>query len=266
MSEKGLFRGEERLINHSEAMLSALEDGVDPPRADFEALLRAYRKLRRQMSRVVRISDRQQDELRSLNTIKDDLLSQLETLSVTDALTGIANRRRFDQFLNFEWKRAMRTRQPIALLLMDIDHFKLYNDNYGHDAGDQCLIEIAELLQSKVRRPTDLFARYGGEEFAYVLPDTCIPGAEITANLLRQAVLERAVPHEYSLTNTIVTVSIGVAALIPARNDEPGALIRAADTFLYEAKQGGRNQCRCGPDPICPPSAKADRADTVGLA
>lgn len=177
----------------------------------------------------------------------------------TDALTGIANRRRFDEGLNGEWLRARRARDPLALVLLDVDHFKLYNDRYGHPAGDACLRAIAEALRSCCRRAGDLIARYGGEEFALLLPITPLVGAEVVARRALGAVEGLALPHESSPTAPHVTVSAGVAcfgessgywraelARSPdgARSPSIQGLVDAADAALYTAKQTGRAQAR----------------------
>jgi diguanylate cyclase (GGDEF)-like protein len=245
MNNNGLFKGEERHITTSAALLDASAPNGTIPRDDYATLVHAYRKLLRQMKRVVWISDHQQEELRILNQEKDQLLNRLEELSLTDGLTSIPNRRRFDQFLDFEWKRAQRIAQPLSLLLMDIDHFKLYNDNYGHAAGDQCLKTVATTLHSALRRPTDLLARYGGEEFACVLTDTTTAGTESIARLLLNTMREHALPHRYSLVDDIVTLSIGSATLIPKSGQTCTELIRMADDLLYQAKKNGRNQYCC---------------------
>ncbi|MDT4995394.1 MAG: hypothetical protein QOH97_5286 [Actinoplanes sp.] len=165
---------------------------------------------------------------------------RLEQLAITDALTGLPNRRRLDEILDTEWHRALRPKTPLAVAIIDIDHFKLYNDHYGHPAGDRCLHQVAAALAGNVRE-TDFVARYGGEEFCLVMPDTHIAGAVIAAERVRIAVNELAEPHQAS-THGFVTISIGVASVIPTAYDTLEDLIRHADTHLYEAKRGGRNR------------------------
>ncbi|MCX5813269.1 MAG: sensor domain-containing diguanylate cyclase [Proteobacteria bacterium] len=168
----------------------------------------------------------------------------LENLSATDGLTGISNRRRFDDFLEQEWRRAMRSRTPLSLILMDIDLFKEFNDNYGHLAGDDCLRQLAQCLAGIIRRSIDLAARYGGEEFACILPDTDFDGAMWVANRIQQKINDMNIPYAFSPVANHVTISIGVTTLIP----EPGQpfldLLQNADKLLYMAKQEGRNQIR----------------------
>jgi diguanylate cyclase (GGDEF)-like protein/PAS domain S-box-containing protein len=165
----------------------------------------------------------------------------METLVVVDALTGIANRRRFDELLTAEWRRALREGSRLSLLLIDADHFKRYNDTYGHVRGDSCLKQIAEAALDVVLRPGDLVARYGGEEFAVVLPGTDETGAKSVAEDICQAVRNRQLPHEGNAPG-IVTVSVGVASMIPQRGKSTQDLIEGADQALYRAKGRGRNR------------------------
>jgi diguanylate cyclase (GGDEF)-like protein len=168
---------------------------------------------------------------------------RLEQLSVTDALTGLANRRCLEERTETEWRRALRSRTTLAAALVDIDHFKLYNDHYGHLAGDDCLRNVAEALRQSVR-VTDLVARYGGEEFALILPDTDVDGAYVVAERARAAVAALEATHARAPSG-IVTVSVGVAAVVPVDGVAIEQLVKAADTALYEAKRAGRNQV-CG--------------------
>jgi diguanylate cyclase (GGDEF)-like protein len=140
------------------------------------------------------------------------------------------------------WRRAQREAAPVSLVLIDIDHFKKYNDHYGHLAGDDCLRRVAQALQHAVKRPFDLVARYGGEEFAVVLPDTGIPGAKRLAEEMRKAVEALDIAHALSALSGRVTISSGVAALAPEAGAHPDMLIAAADACLYEAKLAGRNR------------------------
>ena len=164
-----------------------------------------------------------------------------------DGLTGIANRRRFDEYLSHEWGRHRRAQQPIALLVCDVDHFKLYNDHYGHQAGDDCLKLVANVIAQTVRRSSDLVARYGGEEFAIVLPNTDLNGAKVMADAVRSALRKAAIPHAYSSICDIVSVSIGVSCKIPPTLGCPDAepLVEEADRFLYLAKHRGRDCVAC---------------------
>ena len=168
-----------------------------------------------------------------------DLLQRLTTL---DPLTGIDNRRRFDAYLSAEWGRAAREGQVLSLAMIDIDHFKPFNDRYGHAHGDRCLTRVAAALQASVLRPADLVARYGGEEFVCVLPDTDLAGAEQLAERMRAGVQALAIAHGTSSATGYVTISVGIAAVTPQTDDSANSLVEAADQALYEAKRSGRNR------------------------
>ena len=173
----------------------------------------------------------------------DEANQELTRLSSLDGLTSIANRRQFDETLLREWRRASRQRKPLALLLCDVDKFKQFNDGYGHQVGDECLKAVARTLSSVLRRPADMVARYGGEEFAVILPDTDITGALQVAEGMRSAVEGLRITHRYARGSGVVTVSIGVASVIPGRNEGLSAdLLKAADDALYQAKESGRNR------------------------
>ncbi|WP_167568995.1 GGDEF domain-containing protein [Brevibacillus migulae] len=168
----------------------------------------------------------------------------LQRLSTLDSLTEVANRRYFDEYFEREWKRAVRNGSPLSLIMLDIDYFKSYNDTYGHQEGDACLIQVAGILRRTVCRATDLVARYGGEEFAIVLPDTDLAGACFVSEQIRANVERFKMGALQSQANKYVTVSIGVASFRPQADSEQSALIRAADRALYQAKAAGRNQVR----------------------
>ena len=174
----------------------------------------------------------------------DDMNRELVRLSTVDALTGIANRRRFDEVLYKEWRRAMRRQYPISLLMCDIDYFKQYNDAQGHQAGDECIRNVARAIEESLKRPGDLVARYGGEEFAAVLPDTDFDGAQMVAEHVRSAVAELGIPHGRSSVASRVTLSVGAACMIPKRGSPAagGELLEGADKALYAAKSAGRNR------------------------
>ena len=168
----------------------------------------------------------------------------LKMLSNIDGLTGVANRRKFDDSLEVEWRRARRNRSPISLIMMDIDCFKAFNDHYGHLAGDECLKELAAELCTLGRRPADLFARYGGEEFVILLPETDSKGAITVAAEVQERIKEMSIPHAYSPVAEYVTLSAGVATMTPAGNQTQLDLVNAADNLLYAAKKNGRNQIK----------------------
>ncbi|WP_242876168.1 GGDEF domain-containing protein [Desulfosporosinus hippei] len=166
---------------------------------------------------------------------------ELSFLSSIDGLTGIANRRHFDQFLNQLWLLATHNREPIALILCDIDFFKAYNDTYGHLQGDECLKEVAASLKGSLKRQGDFIARYGGEEFVVVLPNTTVEGALTVAETLRVSVESLEIPHRLSSITPKVTISLGIAVGQANLANSPTPLIEAADKALYQAKQNGRN-------------------------
>ncbi len=166
---------------------------------------------------------------------------ELARLSQTDGLTGLANRRRFDEVLDAEWRRLRREGRPLSLLLGDVDHFKKYNDALGHQAGDRCLAAVAQAIRAAARRPADLAARYGGEEFVVVLPGTPAEGARQVGERVRAEVERLGLPHPASAVAGHVTLSIGAATLIPGEGP-PGDLTRLADEALYRAKALGRNR------------------------
>lgn len=174
----------------------------------------------------------------------DDANRELTRLSAVDGLTGIANRRRFDETLMREWRRAARTHAPMSVVAVDVDAFKLFNDGYGHVVGDECLKAVARTLQAQLRRPTDLVARYGGEEFFAVLPETSTEGALQVADAMRGAVESMGITHRFSPAAGVVTVSVGVASVLAEPGQDMGfvPLLKAADEALYQAKRGGRNQ------------------------
>ncbi|MBN3889281.1 MAG: PAS domain S-box protein [Nostoc sp. JL31] len=167
---------------------------------------------------------------------------ELQRLATLDGLTQIANRRRFDEYLESEWQRLKREQLSLSLILLDVDFFKLYNDTYGHLGGDDCLRQLASALKNIVKRPADLVARYGGEEFTIILPNTEIQGAIYVAQTIRQAVRDLAIPHAQSRVCDHVTVSLGVVSIVPNSEISPPDLINAADKALYVAKQQGRDQ------------------------
>ncbi len=196
------------------------------------------------MQRLVRM----RDELIRLTGQLDAANRELQKLSTRDGLTGIGNRRFFDDLLAREWGRALRTGSEVALLLCDVDHFKRFNDTYGHPAGDQCLKAVADALQSAAGRASDIVARYGGEEFVVVLPDTSLGGVLFVAEKLRHGVHCLGIPHSGSERGN-VTISIGIASAVPSRGPGPGQLVEQADRALYRAKQGGRDRvCRYDPE------------------
>ena len=169
-------------------------------------------------------------------------LSEMNKIASIDGLTQIPNRRRFDEHLEHQWKQMIRERSPICLILFDIDHFKQFNDTYGHLAGDDCLKQVAQVLEGCVQRPSDLIARYGGEEFAAILPQTTIAGAIEVAQRVQTEIANLKIFHEKSSASDYLTLSIGIAGSIPTSTQSFSKLLDEADQYLYLAKQQGRDR------------------------
>lgn len=167
---------------------------------------------------------------------------KLKKLVLLDTLTGIPNYRRFDEVFKLEWRRAVRNKRPISVIMIDVDFFKLFNDTYGHQAGDECLQKVARQLKSRCRRPSDLVARYGGEEFIVVLSEIDLEGALVVAEKLRAGVEGLKIPHKKSEVKKILTISLGCASIIPTTKDKPADLFKTADQALYKSKENGRNR------------------------
>jgi len=166
----------------------------------------------------------------------------LRSFAFMDGLTGVRNRRYFDEHMEIEVNRAQRSKLPLSVILMDVDFFKRYNDFYGHQAGDECLQRLASLFQSRIKRPADFVARYGGEEFVCLLPETPLHGASVLAESIRLATLKCQIAHAESSVGPWVTLSLGVASVAPDRPFTASALLSLADSNLYQAKDLGRNR------------------------
>ncbi|HEX2910696.1 MAG TPA: diguanylate cyclase [Chloroflexia bacterium] len=190
-------------------------------------------KLQRELQAEIRERQLAETALRKAN-------QELQRLAVLDELTRLANRRRFDQYLQAQWEHTHPL--PVSLILCDIDYFKRYNDGYGHQAGDQCLYQVAQGISRVVGREKDLVARYGGEEFGVILPETGIAGAVEVARSILAEIHKLKLPHAYSEVSKHITLSIGVSSLVPSASATPGDLIEAADRLLYQAKHDGRNR------------------------
>jgi len=192
------------------------------------------------------LAHKQRDEaivaLRKLQKKLEKKNAELARLSAHDGLTDILNRRSFDELLQKEWERSIRDDASISLILIDIDHFKLYNDNYGHQGGDDCLKKVARELDDTINRPADFVARYGGEEFAVVLPGTTLEGASEIAERLCKGIESLNIKHEHSSAADHVTISAGLSVIKANEKDEVSQLIETADRALYLAKESGRNQ------------------------
>jgi len=227
-----------------EARIESLDAGADDyiakPFDERELLARVRNLLRshsaeQQLAVLNRQLQQQKQQLESVNRA-------LQYLATYDSLTEVKNRHSFNQYLDTEWRRLAREEAPLSLIMCDIDYFKLYNDTYGHQAGDECLRQVAAVIQHSVKRAADLVARYGGEEFVVVLPNTDIEAATCVAEMIAQQVRALQIVHAKSAVSEYVTLSLGVACCIPAPKDQPEALIALADESLYRAKASGRDR------------------------
>ncbi|AOP34377.1 diguanylate cyclase response regulator [Leptospira tipperaryensis] len=228
-----------------EAFDSGAIDYVVKPFDSIELLARVRSALRL-FEEMARRKEREK-ELEKLTDQLQEVNAYLLAIARTDGLTGLFNRRYFDEVLATEWKRCWRTGNSVALLMLDIDHFKLYNDTYGHQAGDHCLKQVSAAIRECARRAGDVTARYGGEEFAVILPETSESNAVIVSRNILEKVEKLAVPHSASKTSSIVTISIGMATLSPSPENSITELIERADKALYLAKEEGRNCLRFYP-------------------
>lgn len=219
---------------------------VKPPdKIELIARIRAHSKtylLQLQRDEAYRKMKILQEQLKESNLKLEESNIFLHRLSILDGLTGIANRRHFDDMLKHEWKIGLREKNILSVVLMDIDFFKKYNDNYGHQSGDDCLKKVAATLSNSIRRPGDFLARYGGEEFVAILPNTDAKGAAVIAEQMRADIEAVNLPHEYSDVANYVSVSLGVAAMQPDNSSVFDDIVGKADEALYKAKEEGRNR------------------------
>ena len=231
-------------VDYLEGMDSAFSAGatdyITKPPSHTELLVRVRSALR--LKTEMNRRKAREEDLLVLNERLAEMNRELERLTITDSLTSLANRRYFNEFLNREWLRELRERKPFSVLMIDIDHFKNFNDHYGHLEGDVCLQKVAWALQGALCRAGDMLARYGGEEFVAVLPNTDVHGAAELAASFHARVRELAIPHAESPVSPLVTISIGIASVVPNQSLSPSQGVARADEALYRAKQAGRNQ------------------------
>ncbi len=230
--------------NRSEAMSSSFAYGATDflsksiDEYELKARVRVGIKLKYEIER----RKARERELIEVTNQLTDLNEILSNLSLIDSLTGIANRRCFDDSLSQEWRRAVRHGGDLTLIMIDVDHFKRYNDSYGHQMGDKCLVDLTRTINLQLRRPGDMLARYGGEEFAIILPNTAAWQTDVLCSKIQKSIENLHIPHESSPSASYVTISMGVASTNPAEGFMDSArLLQAADEALYIAKAKGRN-------------------------
>ena len=232
----------QRVAMSLNTLASSLRKSIRSLRASNAAVSEEVAQRTRELQEA---NQRLEEEIALRRRAEEDLLqsnAELQVLAHTDRLTGVANRNQLDHQLAMEWQRHRREQKPIALLMIDADHFKAYNDCFGHLAGDRCLIRIAEVVKRTCSRPGDLLARFGGEEFVLLLPNTDCPGAITVAERVQEALEHQAIPHPKAVVAGRVSVSIGIATQIPDTYNTPQDLLASADAALYRAKAGGRNR------------------------
>jgi diguanylate cyclase (GGDEF)-like protein len=242
----------QHVASSPDSLMALLKVFSDRSRHDLEALAADNIKLHAYSAEVERTNRQLEDIRRQL----EDRNRLLERLSAIDTLTQIANRRRFDAVLRQEWRRASRDDAPLSVVFCDIDFFKLFNDTYGHQKGDECLVRVAQAMDEAINRPADLVARYGGEEFVALLVDTDAEGARLVAERMRERVERLGIEHRASSAAPHLTVSLGVATVPSAADLRPEDLVRSADQALYAAKQGGRNRVATAQAPRPPDAAR----------
>jgi diguanylate cyclase (GGDEF)-like protein len=231
--QKCIFKGYE--VGAVDYLFKPIEPIILQSKVRIFLELYKQKKLIEEQTQLLKIKVKELSELQQAN-------HRLENLSLSDGLTGISNRRSFDQYIDISWKSFNRGDKPLSIIMADIDYFKAYNDNYGHTEGDSCLIKVARCLVSSVKRPLDLVARYGGEEFCVILPETDSVNALIVAERIREKLKSLRIPHEHSQASQFVTLSLGVATMMPGDSYTIKEFIDNADKALYEAKAEGRNR------------------------
>lgn len=236
-----IITGHDDQENLEAAFDAGAMDYVTKPFDNVSLMARVRSALR--LKREIDTRRQREQELLELTHQLEAANEQLRQLSSLDELTGVANRRQFEMTIRQEFRRAMRNKSSLSVIMIDIDNFKAYNDIYGHQAGDDCLRQVAKALSSVLKRPNDLLARYGGEEFVVILPETGSKGGRSLAESLRRAVEILKIPHRYASQSGLqVTISLGVSTLVPQRDEDPTKLIAAADQALYQSKRAGRNR------------------------
>ncbi|MDJ0510242.1 MAG: diguanylate cyclase [Crocosphaera sp.] len=233
------WQSEDLKLTVVEALHSYLQDQkLVEQRVQLKELNQQLEKLIHEQAKIIA---EKTAKLEKANAKLEQANQELQQLAILDPLLQIANRRRFDEYLQQEWERLSRERRYLSLILADVDYFKQYNDEYQHQAGDHCLIAIAKTIERSLRRPADIAARYGGEELVIVLPNTTPEGAVKVAEKIQAEIALLKIPHLRSQVSDYVTISMGIASVIPIRGCSPLMLVNMADKCLYEAKDNGRN-------------------------
>ena len=228
MKNDRLFSKEELIAQHYRQVIASDEYANNHLIREISELLAQYEALLKKFDRITKVSDKQHNSLH-------------ERVSI-DALTGLNNRKYLDVFLRKEWRRALKYQIPLTLIMVDIDYFKLYNDAYGHQAGDECLKQVAGILSDVLKRSSDIVARYGGEEFIIALRESDLNCAVETAASIQKSLYLSNISHDKSEVENRITLSMGIAIQIPDQNSDVTGLIKNADDALYQAKKNGRNQ------------------------
>jgi diguanylate cyclase (GGDEF)-like protein len=242
----------DQLFNKVQAFRVGAVDYITKPFHLEEVLIRVenqlnQKRLYRQLQKQNNLLKNEISERLNVEKALTEANHQLEALASQDGLTGLANRRHFDQYLAAQWQYCLLQKIPLALILIDVDFFKDYNDAYGHLLGDDCLKQVATIIKSRSRVKTDLVARYGGEEFVIVLPSTTSGEAAQLAERVQEAIAAQNIPHRQSAVADYVTLSMGLTSLIPRQTETVANMIQTADLALYQAKTRGRNRIVCHP-------------------
>lgn len=234
---------DELLKQQVEEMIDRYKGSNNELYQTFLQLYEQYKKMQKEHEFVVKISDSYQSKMLSIREELEITNKKLLKIAARDHLTGLYNRQEFERVASREMNNAIRYDYPISMMMIDIDNFKLYNDNYGHLSGDHCLQKLSQVFNQVLRRPRDFLARFGGEEFVMILPDTDSKGAKHIGEQVRQAVVQQRIPHEFSEVDPFITVSIGIATTKKPVLFGFEDLLDKADKGLYQSKRNGKNRC-----------------------
>ena len=248
-NDEDIFRKENEVIKNAERFAENYDGSNKNIYNRYKNLLKNYKDLLNQIEYIIKISDNYQlDLIKAKDKLQKEIEErkkaekELKEISTRDQLTGLYNRREFEKIIKKEWRNSIRKATPISIIMIDIDNFKEFNDNYGHLAGDNCLQKVSKIMQNTLKRPRDFVSRYGGEEFVAILPDTDQEGASHVAESIRKNIEKAKIPHKISLVSDFVTVSLGVATTNQADLLVYEELLDEADSALYKAKENGKNR------------------------